>query len=119
MSSEAFVASVESDLRLLANEARRSESLAGQLTGWLSGPEHPIIKELAERAVLKLQSLAGAEDAVQQLQHSKVGSIISQSPLTFSWGPLLCVAALQALEFWLCRTSSSLFCSLWSPRAPS
>ena len=84
MSSEAFVASVESDLRLLANEARRSESLAGQLTGWLSGPEHPIIKELAERAVLKLQSLAGAEDTVQQLQHSKVGSIISQSPLTFS-----------------------------------
>ncbi len=74
MSSEAFVASVESDLRLLANEARRSESLAGQLTGWLSGPEHPIIKELAERAVLKLQSLAGAEDAVQQLQHSKVGA---------------------------------------------
>ena len=72
---EAFFGALEADLRLLSSEARRPDSLAGQLTGWLSGPEHPLIKEAAERAVLKLQSGVGAEDALQQLQQSKVSRL--------------------------------------------
>ena len=45
---------VEADLRLLSGESRKSESLTGQLTGWLSGPEHPQLREAVERALLKL-----------------------------------------------------------------
>lgn len=42
---------LESDLRQLSTDARRSEGFVG----WLSGPEHPEIKEAVERALLKLR----------------------------------------------------------------
>ena len=47
---------LEADLRLLSGESRKAESLTGQLTGWLSGPEHPQLREAAERALLKLRT---------------------------------------------------------------
>ena len=53
-SGERFKALLVADLRTLSSEARRSDSLAGQLTGWLSGPEYPAIKDAAERTLLKL-----------------------------------------------------------------
>lgn len=46
---------LETDLRLLSAETRRSEGF----TSWLTGPDFPQIKEAAERGVLKLRSVSG------------------------------------------------------------
>lgn len=48
------------DLRTLSLEAKRPDSIAGQLTGWISGPEHPHIKDAAEAVIRKLSE--GSED---------------------------------------------------------
>jgi hypothetical protein len=72
MPGETALPMLEADLRILSSESRRSESLTGQITGWLSGPEYPQIKESAERAMVKLRALGNTEnpDAVQK--YSKV-----------------------------------------------
>lgn len=57
---------LESDLRQLSSDARRSEGFVG----WLSGPEHPQIKEAAERALLKLRQCEGKPELVRE---NKVG----------------------------------------------
>jgi len=72
MSTEAIAGTLESDLRLLSSEARRADGLASQLTGWLSGPEHPQIKEAAERAILRLRSFGARDDGLEHLRNSKV-----------------------------------------------
>lgn len=51
---EGLRACLLADLRTLAFEAKRPESLAGQLTGWISGPEHPGIRDAADRVVQQL-----------------------------------------------------------------
>ncbi|DBA68408.1 TPA: hypothetical protein ACH3X2_013711 [Trebouxia sp. C0005] len=71
MSTEAIAGTLESDLRLLSSEARRADGLASQLTGWLSGPEHPQIKEAAERAILRLRSFGARDDGLEHLRNSK------------------------------------------------
>ena len=74
MAHDGFIASLLSDLRVLSNEARKAEGLAGQLTGWISGPEHPAIKEAAERASLKMKGLQteATGEAVLLLKDNKV-----------------------------------------------
>jgi len=52
---EAHRACLISDLKVLAQEAKRPESLAGQLTGWISGPEHPAVKDAAEKVLQRLE----------------------------------------------------------------
>lgn len=69
---DAFLAGLEADLRALSQEARRSDSLAGQLTGWLSGAEHPAIKESAERAMLKLRSAVDQGQGLEAIKGNKV-----------------------------------------------
>ncbi len=64
------------DLRILSSESRRSESLTGQITGWLSGPEYPQIKESAERAMLKMRTLGNNEDPDAVRKHSKVTRLL-------------------------------------------
>jgi hypothetical protein len=71
-STEAFLSGLEADLRVLSQEARRADSLAGQLTGWLSGPEHPAIKESAERAMLKLRSSVDQTQGLAAIKGNKV-----------------------------------------------
>ncbi|BDA41918.1 Protein MON2 homolog [Coccomyxa sp. Obi] len=71
MPRESALPSLEADLRILSAESRRSESLTGQLTGWLAGPEHPQIKESAERAMLKLRTLGNNEDPEVLAKHRK------------------------------------------------
>jgi len=63
---------MEADLRLLSNESRKSESFSGHITGWLSGPEHPQIKESAERAMLKLRTAGDSEDEEAAIWQRKV-----------------------------------------------
>ena len=69
MSTEAIASTLESDLRTLSSEARRADGLASQLTGWLSGPEHPQIKEAAERAILSLPSFGAPELGLYHLSN--------------------------------------------------
>ena len=63
---------VEADLRLLSGESRKSESLTGQLTGWLSGPEHPQLREAVERALLKLRTPLDPADGEALAKQRKV-----------------------------------------------
>ena len=57
-SDAAFFEVLEVDLRALSAEARKTDSLATQITGWLQHTDFPQIKECAERAVLKLRAVA-------------------------------------------------------------
>lgn len=57
-SDAAFYEVLENDLRALSAEARKTDSLATQITGWLQHTDYPQIKESAERAVLKLRAVA-------------------------------------------------------------
>ena len=63
---------LEADLRLLSGESRKSESLTGQLTGWLSGPEHPQLRESVERALLKLRTPLNPADEEALAKQRKV-----------------------------------------------
>lgn len=72
MAKETFLSILEADLRLLSQESRKSDSLAGQLAGWLSNSEHPEVKEAAERAVLKLRAFSRQPDCIEAIQSSTV-----------------------------------------------
>ena len=63
---------LEADLRLLSGESRKAESLTGQLTGWLSGPEHPQLREAAERALLELRTPLDPGDEEASARQRKV-----------------------------------------------
>lgn len=76
MAKEAFISILETDLRLLSSESRKSDSLAGQLAGWLSNSEHPEVKEAAERAVLKLRAFSRQPDCIEAIQNSTVRRIL-------------------------------------------
>lgn len=54
-------ASLLADLRTLAQEAKRPDSFTGQLTGWMTGPEHPGIRDAAERVAQQLADEARPE----------------------------------------------------------
>lgn len=69
---EPILEALEVDLRALSAEARRSDGVAGHISGWFSGPEHPQIKEAAERTMLRLRSLSGQEDELDAARTSKV-----------------------------------------------
>ena len=93
MATEAITGALESDLRLLSSEARRADGLASQLTGWLSGPEHPQIKEAAERAILRLRSFGAKEDGLEHLKTSKVSPLQTISSLV-----IRCISSEQSLQ---------------------
>lgn len=93
MATEAITGALESDLRLLSSEARRADGLASQLTGWLSGPEHPQIKEAAERAILRLRSFGAKEDGLEHLKTSKVSLLQTISSLV-----VRCISTEQPLQ---------------------
>ena len=61
MAVSQLLEALEGDLRALSAEAKRSEGVTGHLTGWFSGPEHPHVKDAAERTMLKLRSFSGRE----------------------------------------------------------
>lgn len=70
---------LEAEFRQLSQDARKSEGLAS----YFSSADHPEVKEAAERAVLKIRSLAEAPDAVEQIRNAKVGGtggVLEQVP---------------------------------------
>ena len=75
---ENLLAILESDLRFLSGETRRAEGF----TGWLTGPDHMAVKEAAERAVLKLRSLAADLDPPASVAASKVPLFFADAKLT-------------------------------------
>lgn len=61
-------AMLEAEFRQLSQDARKSEGLAS----FFSSADHPEVKEAAERAVLKIRSVADAPDVLEQLRGAKV-----------------------------------------------
>jgi hypothetical protein len=53
-----FFEVLDADLRLLASEAKKTDSLATQITGWLSHTDFAAIKEAVERSSLALRAIA-------------------------------------------------------------
>jgi hypothetical protein len=72
----AFYEVLENDLRALSAEARKTDSLATQITGWLQHTDFPQIKESAERAVLKLRAVAHEGRGVEAVR-TPVGDLNS------------------------------------------
>lgn len=72
----AFYEVLENDLRALSAEARKTDSLATQITGWLQHTDFPQIKESAERAVLKLRAVAHEGRGVEAVR-TPVGELNS------------------------------------------
>ncbi|KFM25189.1 MON2-like protein [Auxenochlorella protothecoides] len=66
-SSTSFVAALEAEYRQLSTEARKTEGFAGLFTS----TDHPEIKEAAEKALLRIRSLADVPDANTQLAQCK------------------------------------------------
>ncbi|RMZ53764.1 hypothetical protein APUTEX25_003903, partial [Auxenochlorella protothecoides] len=62
-----FVAALEAEYRQLSTEARKTEGFAGLFTS----TDHPEIKEAAEKALLRIRSLADVPDANTQLAQCK------------------------------------------------
>ena len=55
---------LETEFRQLSQDARKSEGLASFFTS----SDHPEVKEAAERAVLKIRSMADSPDALEQIK---------------------------------------------------
>ena len=113
---EAFRSCLLADLNQLASEAKRPDSLAGQLTGWISGPEHPLVKDAAERVISKL-SEASWTDTLLDVEVS-FSCMSNQQPINLraihegklQW---------QALSLGCCRRHCALTSSLARPKAPN
>ena len=69
-SDAAFFEVLEADLRALCAEARRTDSLATQITGWLQHTDFPQLRDAAERALLRLRAVAHEGQGIQGL-HSQ------------------------------------------------
>lgn len=84
-SDAAFYEVLEADLRALSSEARKSDSLATQITGWLQHTDFPQIKECAERALLKLRAIAqegkGIEAVRSKVDFDRTGCVDTLSLL--------------------------------------
>ena len=76
-SQEALRACLLTDLSQLALEAKRPDSLAGQLTGWISGPEHPSVKDAAEKVI-------------QQLSEGSWAGLLADTEVSFSAWTITC-----------------------------
>ena len=77
---EAYRSCLLADLNALASDAKRPDSLAGQLTGWISGPEHPSVKDAAEKVIREL----GGDSWVDVLNDSEV--LLTACPIGLSIG---------------------------------
>jgi hypothetical protein len=68
-----LVSVLEADFRQLSHDARKSEGFASFFNNSDNQPE---VKEAAERAVMKIRTLADQANALDQIKSSKVGSLL-------------------------------------------
>lgn len=68
-----FASVLEADLRQLAHDARRSEGFASFFS---NADNQPDVKEAADRAVMKVRSLADHHDMLNQIKSCKVCLIL-------------------------------------------
>ncbi|WIA43332.1 hypothetical protein OEZ86_009826 [Tetradesmus obliquus] len=68
----AFYEVLEADLRALSSEARKTDSIATQITGWLQHTDFPQIKECAERALLRLRAIAQEGRGVEAVRTKEI-----------------------------------------------
>ncbi|CAD7699922.1 unnamed protein product [Ostreobium quekettii] len=71
MAKNTFMTVLESDLRVLSTEARKSDGLAGQLAGWLNNSEQTAVKDAAERAVMRLRAFSREPNCLEAIRGSK------------------------------------------------
>ena len=67
-----FFEVLDADLRLLASEAKKTDSLATQITGWLSHTDFAAIKEAVDRSSLALRAIAQDGGGVAAVRANKV-----------------------------------------------
>eukprot|EP00879_Flechtneria_rotunda_P006735 GHRR01007076.1.p1 GENE.GHRR01007076.1~~GHRR01007076.1.p1 ORF type:complete len:1255 (+),score=514.44 GHRR01007076.1:492-4256(+) len=67
-----FYDALESDLRALSSEARKTDSLATQITGWLQHTDFPQIKECAERALLNVRAAAQQQRGIEAIRTKEI-----------------------------------------------
>jgi hypothetical protein len=72
MADNALLTILEGDLRQLAVEAKKTDNIAHQLTGWLSHSELPNVREGTERALQRLQSLSSTTATVERIRNTRV-----------------------------------------------
>ena len=72
MADSTYFEVLDADLRLLASEAKKTDSLATQITGWLSHTDFAAIKEAVERSSLALRAIAKDGGGVEAVRANKV-----------------------------------------------
>ena len=73
-SDSTFFEVLEADLRALSAEASKTDSLATQISGWLSHTDYPQLKEASERAAMKLRTITPDKSGIAAVRNSKVSS---------------------------------------------
>eukprot|EP00878_Enallax_costatus_P040991 GHUV01047421.1.p1 GENE.GHUV01047421.1~~GHUV01047421.1.p1 ORF type:complete len:121 (+),score=25.71 GHUV01047421.1:332-694(+) len=71
-SDAAFYEVLEADLRSLSSEARKTDSIATQITGWLQHTDFPLIKECAERALLRLRAISQEGKGIEAVRTKEI-----------------------------------------------
>lgn len=64
---------IETDLKLLTTEARKSDGFAQQITAFIHHSEVPQIKDGCEKASMKLRNLARESRGIAGIRESLVG----------------------------------------------
>eukprot|EP00775_Hariotina_reticulata_P011566 gene11566-11710_t len=71
-SDTAILEVLEADLRSLCNEARKTDSLATQITGWLQHTNSPQIKDCAERALVIVRATAQEGRGIEGIKTKEI-----------------------------------------------
>lgn len=66
---------IETDLKLLTTEARKSDGFAQQITAFIHHSEVPQIKDGCEKASMKLRNLARENRGIAGIRESLVGCV--------------------------------------------
>lgn len=82
---EILLSVVETDLRLLAAEAKKAESMMGNLMGMLHHSELPALKDATERATRKVRDVGERQTGLVGVQQA----LVSVSKRTFGWRSFL------------------------------